>query len=81
MIHDVCDQLASFCAGYFTLGEKLFNQSVIALERVLADPYHADAYQVQVACDTLRASLQYFPPDEIPAHLACAMRSSRPTDA
>lgn len=48
MVYEVCDKLASFCAGYFSLGEKLFNQGYLGLERLSEDLYHVDERELQV---------------------------------
>lgn len=48
MLYDVCDRLAALCGGYFSLGEKLFNQGFILLSRVLEDAVHVDAHQLHV---------------------------------
>ena len=48
VLYDVCDRLSSLCGGYFSIGEKLFNQGFILLSRVLEDAFHVDPHQLHV---------------------------------
>ena len=69
VLYDVCDRLASLCGGYFSLGEKIFNQGRILLSRVFEDSFHVDPHLLQNALDSLVLSFKYFDADEIPSHL------------
>ena len=48
VVYEVCDKLSSFCAGYFSLGEKLFNQGFLGLQRLAEDAYHVDEREFRV---------------------------------
>lgn len=48
VVYEVCDKLAGFCAGYFFLGEKLFNQGFLGLQRLAEDAYHVDERELRV---------------------------------
>lgn len=47
-MYEVCDNLSSFCGGYFSLGEKLYNQGVILLNRLFEDVYHVNERELNV---------------------------------
>lgn len=48
VVYEVCDNLSSFCGGYFSLGEKLYNQGAILLNRLFEDVYHVNERELNV---------------------------------